>query len=201
MRVSAACFRSTFAGWNADTICLMSRALLIGAIALNTALLLAGLSYWQMLALDAAVVGCWLICITIRNRAPAMFAARVWGALFDLGLDAKRLGMPLGKKLESEIHATFVATKGRYSHHRLALRFFVYALVETHDAPFHATVREGALTQSVVLIRKWSKEGKVPADVADREIERIKGFLVDSLPLLNASEAERIAMEIQILEL
>ena len=179
----------------------MPRVLLIAVVALNTAMLLIGLRYWQMLAVDAALALGWLAFVTFRNHAPSMFAARIAGALFDLGLDARRLDDRLQRKLQSETIAVFRATKGRYSHHSFAVRFFVYSLVDIDNGQYQAVTGEGALTKAIAVIREWAKDGKITTESADREIEAIKTFLIDGIGSYPASEAERIAMEIQILKL
>lgn len=180
----------------------MRWGLLIALAVLNTAFLLIGFRYWQMLAIDAGVALAWLVLTGLRkHHAPSMFAARITGALFDLGLDARKLDDRLHKKLQIETLAVFGATKGQYSHHHFAVRFFVYSLVDIENGQYQAVVNDGALTRSIAVIRKWAKDGKIPTDVADREIDRIKRFLIDSLPLINAPKEERLVMEIKILEL
>jgi len=57
------------------------------------------------------------------------------------------------------------------------------------------------MTRSIAVIRKWAKDGKIPTDVAESEIGKIKDFLIDGLASFDGSDAERIAIEIQILEL
>lgn len=165
-------------------VVIMRWGLLITIAVLNTALLLIGFRYWQMLAIDAGGALFWLVLTGLRkHHAPAMFAARIAGALFDLGLDAKKLDDRLHKKLHIETLAVFGATKGKYSHHHFAVRFFVHSLIEIEHAQYQAVVNDGALTRSIAVIRAWAQDGKIPTDVADREIDRIERFLVDSLDL------------------
>ncbi len=174
---------------------------LVGVIALNTALLVGGLRYWQMLIVDAVLALCWLIYITVRNHPQALFAARVSGALFDLGLDSRRLHPQMSKKLQWEIHKVYTVTKGRQGFHMLAVRFFVHALCEVDDVPYGAVLRDGVLGKSVGIIRRWGNEGRIKVETAESEISKIKCFMIAELPLLNLSEGERIATEIVILEL
>jgi hypothetical protein len=178
----------------------MRWAILAGAFALNTALLAGGLRYWQMLTVDTALIGGWLIYMTVRNHPQALFAARVSGALFDLGLDSKRLHPRMSKMLRWEIHKIYAVTKGRLGPHMLAVRFFVYALCEEEDVPYGAVMRDGVLADSVSIIRGWGDEGKIKVETAETEIRKIKRFLIAKLPLLNLSEDERLATEIVILE-
>jgi hypothetical protein len=154
-----------------------------------------------MLAVDAALALGWMAFITFRNHAPSVFAARIAGALFDLGLDARKLDDRLHKKLQIETLAVFRAAKGQYSHHHFAVRFFVYSLVDIENGQYQAVTGEGALTKAIAVIREWAKGGKIPMESADREIGTIKKFLIDGLATSHASDAERIAIEIQIMEL
>lgn len=180
---------------------MMPRVLLIAVVALNTVMLLIGLRYWQMLAVDAALALGWLAIITFRSHAPSVFAARIAGALFDLGLDTRKLDDRLHKKLQIETLAVFRATNGQYSHHHFAVRFFVYSLIDIENGQYQAVTREGALTRSIPVIRQWVNDGKLPLEYANSEIAKIKKFLIDSIPLMDFPTAERLAFEIQILEM
>jgi hypothetical protein len=90
------------------------------------------------LILTAIVILAWVVVTLVRNHAPAMFAARVAGALYDLGLDVKKLDGPFRKKLEIETLAYQGATKRKANHHLFAARFFVFTLVESERPPYHA---------------------------------------------------------------
>jgi hypothetical protein len=153
------------------------------------------------LILTAIVILAWVVVTLVRNHAPAMFAARVAGALYDLGLDVKKLDGPFRKKLEIETLAYQGATKRKANHHLFAARFFVFTLVESERPPYHAVVKEGALVGSIALIRSWAKKCHIPKDIAEKEIERVKLFLVKNLPSKTMAKDERLALEIQILEL
>lgn len=54
---------------------------------------------------------------------------------------------------------------------------------------------------SIALIRSWAEKGKIPKELAEKEIERVKLFLVKNLPSTTMAKDERLALEIQILEL
>lgn len=149
----------------------------------------------------AIVILAWVVVTLVRNHAPSMFAARVAGALYDLGLDVKKLDDSFRKKLEIETLAYQGATKKRANYHLFAVRFFVFTLVESEHPPYQAVVKEGALVGSIALIRSWAKKGKIPNELAEKEIERVKLFLVKNLPSTTMAKDERLALEIQILEL
>lgn len=155
----------------------------------------------KLIILVAVVVFGWVFVKLVRNYAPSMFAARVAGALYDLGLDVKKLDAAFRKKLEMETLPYQRAAKKSANHYLFAVRFFVFSFAESERPPYQAVIKEGALVSSIALIRSWVKKGRLPAELAEKEIEKVKLFLVDNLPSGTMEKDERLALEIQILEL
>lgn len=147
------------------------------------------------------IVLAWVAVTLVRNHAPSMFAARVAGALFDLGLNVKKLDGVLSKKLEIECLAYYGATKQRANYRLLAVRFFVFACSEYERFPVHAIIRDAPLITAISIIRDWARKGHIPEELAIKEVNKIKVYLVGTLPAQNIAIDERLAMEIQILAL
>jgi hypothetical protein len=137
----------------------------------------------------------------VRYFRPSLFAARVSGALYDLGLDVKKLDSPDSKRLHRECMAFLGALKGKANPKVLALRFFVHAYTESSTFPERAFFRDAPLVHSVPVLKNWKKAGQIPSDVADREEKNIKEFLLKATKSQHMSKEDRLLTEIQILEL
>lgn len=154
-----------------------------------------------IIAAALSIVLAWTTVTVIRNHAPSMFAGRVAGALYDLGVNVKKLDPVLSKKLEIECRAYYGATKKRANYRLLAVRFFVFACTEYENFPVHAIMRDAPLVTAISILREWAKKGYLPEEFAGREIDKIKQYLVSELPSQGMATDDRLAMEIQILEL
>ena len=154
-----------------------------------------------VLIIAGTVVLAWLVFNVVKNHAPSMFAARVSGALFDLGIDARKLDDFFSKKLEIECKAFYGATKKKANPQLLAVRFFVFALIESDKFPIGAVTRDAPLLPSITTIRSWVSKGKLPSKFAEDEIGKIKSFLIKNLSSADIEKSEKLAMEIHVLEL
>lgn len=141
-----------------------------------------------------------LIFPSIRYFRPSLFAARVSGALYDLGLDVKKLG-PDSKRLHNECMAFYGALKSKANPKSFAVRFFVHAYTESASFPERAFFRDAPLVHSIPIIKNWKKRGDLPGDIADLEERNIKEFLLKAIKAQAMSKEERLLTEIQILEL
>lgn len=142
-----------------------------------------------------------LIIPFIRYFRPSLFAARVSGALYDLGLDVKKLDGSDSKRLHIECMAFYGALRGKANPKVLALRFFVHAYTQNPTFPERAFFRDAPLVHSIPVIKNWKKTGALPADIADREEKNIKEFLLKAVESQSLSKEDRLLTEIQILEL
>ena len=144
----------------------------------------------------------WVAMKVMRTHSPSMFAARVSGALYDLGIDARKLDDYFKKKLEIERRAFYGASFQKPPNHKaFALRFFVFALIEYKRLPIGAIIQDAPLVTSIPIIKGWAEKGEIPAGIAETEINKIKLYLVDHLPSDGMTKEDRLEKEIQILEL
>ena len=142
-----------------------------------------------------------LILPVIRYFGPSLFAPRVSGALYDLGLDVKKLDGPDSKRLHIETMAFYGALKGKANPKIRAVRFFVHAYTESASFPARAFFRDAPLVHSIPIIKKWKKAGAIPGDIADREEKNIKEFLLKAMKSQPMGKEERLLTEIQSLGL
>ena len=88
-----------------------------------------------------------------RIHRQGMLAASATGALWDLGLDVKKLPPHAKAKFFGEADALSTATKGRFHPKRLAMRFFGWYCVENPRFDPSAFRSDGALSASIGIMR------------------------------------------------
>lgn len=142
-----------------------------------------------------------VIAMFKRTHAPAMFQTRVGSKLFDLGVDVKKLEPYFREKLFNECVAYYGATKKDANPTLFAVRFFVFALTESERLPIDAIIKEAPLISSIPIIREWAKQGKLPEKLAEKEIGKLKMFLVSGLSKEDMTHEDKLATELQIFEL
>lgn len=146
-----------------------------------------------------------IICVPAvyfyRSRSLFVFEKRVSRVLYDLGLDTAKLPLSFVEKLADEIIPYQQTLKEKSNPYLFGTRFFVFTITQNDYQPYNAMFKEGAMVESISLIRAWSKSKKIPEQVAEIEIGRIKDFLLENLPSKVKSEEERLLLEIKILEL
>ena len=137
----------------------------------------------------------------VRFFRPSLFAARVSGALYDLGLDVKKLDGPDSKRLHTETMTYYGVMKGKANPKILAVRFFVHAYTNSATFPEGAFFRDAPLVHSIPIIKNWKTVGHLPNDIAEREEENIKEFLLRAMQSQPMSKEDRLLAELQILGL
>lgn len=142
-----------------------------------------------------------VIAMFMRTHAPAMFQTRVGGALYDLGIDVKKLEPFFREKLFNECVAYYGATKKDASPTLLAVRFFVFAITESERLPIGAIIKEAPLISSIPIIREWATQGKLPEKLAEKEIGKLKMFLINGISKEEMTHEDKLATELQIFEL
>lgn len=150
-----------------------------------------------------AIVGTlllWVLVQFIRNSRPSYFSAKVSGALFDLGLQVMKFESELNQMYLNDCLAYYEA-KGRHANpYEMATRFFLKAVIDYPAFAERAVMFDGFLIRSIKVVKSW-RETKISAATADDFILKIKTFLIEGLKDQSMEKDEKIATEIQILEL
>jgi hypothetical protein len=136
-----------------------------------------------------------------KGNASSLFTARVSGDLFDLGLDVKRLPDRPRQKFFDECLAVHTATKGVYKSKRLAMRFFVWYVVECPDFDQKAFIRDGVLTSSISIMKGWGQQDPELLDAAERESGTIRRYLHDKFETMDIPREQILEAQLRILEL
>lgn len=148
----------------------------------------------------ATGIALWVLVQIVRNSRPSMFAAKVSGALFDLGLQPMKFDTALNQIYVKDCQSYYEANRSNANPYDLATRFFLKAVAEYPAFVERAVMFEGFLVRSIHVVRSW-REKKITAAAADDFILRIKTVLVDGLKDQPMEKDVRLATEIQILEL
>ncbi len=117
----------------------------------------------------------WLILRVTRGEG--VFASQASGALYDLGLDVRRLPDEPRKKFFIEAHALHTATKGRFHPKHLAMRFFTWYHTEYEYGDPQAIVGDGSLIKALILMRQWHTKEATLRDAAKSEMTKIVKFV------------------------
>lgn len=148
----------------------------------------------------ATGVALWVLVQIIRNSRASLFAAKVSGALFDLGLQPMKFDTALNKIYVQDCQSYYDANRPNANPHDLAAKFFVKAVMDYPAFVEQAVMFEGFLIRSIHVVKSWH-EKKITAAAADNFILKIKTFLLEGLKAQPMEEGIRLATEIQILEL
>jgi hypothetical protein len=153
-----------------------------------------------LIAIAIAIV-LWVASRVHKNNGPAAFSARVSGALFDLGLQVMKLEGPLKANLSRETLAYYGALNEKANAQVFAARFFLRATTEYPAFTERALMFDGVLVRSIAVVRDWKTIGRIPEKPADAFILEVKKFLIDEINSQRLPTEQRLAMEIQVLEL
>lgn len=148
----------------------------------------------------ATSIALWVLAQIIRNSRPSMFAAKVSGALFDLGLQPMKFDTALNKMYVQDCQSYYEANRPNANPHDLAAKFFLKAVMDYPAFAERAVMFDGFLVRSIQVVKSW-REKKITAAAADDFILKIKTFLLEGLKTQPMEEDMRLATEIQILEL
>ncbi len=100
-----------------------------------------------------------------------LYAARISGALFDLGIDVSKLDQKTAAKLFGIEKESY----GKETAHEAALWFFFVHIMEVpKDAYLLPISLPDLLCRAVVIVNLWAKKGKISRAEADRNIETIQ---------------------------
>jgi len=134
------------------------------------------------------------------NVGKLMFAARVSGLLFDLGLDVKRLPVLPHANFFIEVSAIH-KTDRSFHPKRLAMRFFGWYCVGNTNFDSCAFLREGVLVESISIMRSWAAAEPDLAKAAEREIHLIVEYLYKVFGNLDIDKEEQLHAQLLLLEL
>ncbi len=156
--------------------------------------------------LVAIVIACgfWAWRTFGTTHSEGLFIARASGALFDLGLDVKRLPAEAKQHFFREGHVIYEATKdrpsnSRYNPKRLAMRFFGWYGVEYKMPDPKAFLREGVLADSISTMRQWARKEPDLAESAEKEVKLIFDYLYRSLETMKAPKETILAAQLNLL--
>jgi hypothetical protein len=135
-----------------------------------------------------------------------MFVAKASGALFDLGLDVKRLSPEAKERYFIEGHAIYEATRKRppeqrYNPKRFAMRFFVWYGLEYKRTDTQAFVREGVLADSIAIMRQWARREPELADVVEREVKLVFETLYRATERMTDPKEVVLAAQLELLRI
>jgi hypothetical protein len=135
------------------------------------------------------------------GHSAGVFAAKASGALFDLGVDVKRLSPAAKEKFFTEADALFEASKGNFHPKRFAMRFFGWYVVESGIADPNAFLREGVMVQSIPIMRAWGRQEPSLSDAAEREIKLVFEHLYRSFETMALPSEDIIQAQMSLLEM
>lgn len=149
----------------------------------------------------ALAIGAWVVS-RMRKASPlADFSTRVNEALYELGVQVSKLEGPLKSNLSRESLAYSGALGPKANAHFFAARFFLRATTEYPEYSEKALVFDGVLTRSISVMRGWKQKGYVQEEPAEKFILDVKRALIDGFKSQDLPEEEKLATEIQVLEL
>lgn len=133
-----------------------------------------------------------------------MFVAKASGALFDLGLDIKRLPDEAKKKFFREGHAAYEATKNRprksrYNPKFIAMAFFAWYGVEYGRMDPKAFLREGVLAESISTMRMWARQEPELREAAEIAVKKIFDYLYQSFETMKAPKETILEAQLTLL--
>jgi hypothetical protein len=135
------------------------------------------------------------------RRRQQVFAGKVVEALAELGLDESELEGRVRALLEQVCSACYERDRGQANATALALEFFLRLALEYPALVERAMKSEGVFVASIGVIRSWHALGRIPADMTETSIVRIKDFLVAQLRSMDDTDDDRMRAEFQIREL
>jgi len=159
-----------------------------------------------LILIAALVVGIvvWRSVRTVHNAG--WFVAKASGALFDLGLDVKRLPPSANEKFFREGRAAFEATKNRpttnrYNPKLFAMAFFVWYGVEYKLVDQKAFLRKGVLADSIRIMRKWAKSEPELHGPVELHVKTVFQYLYDSFEAMSAPKNTILTAQLRLLEI
>jgi hypothetical protein len=137
----------------------------------------------------------------IQQRRTARFASRVRSGLADLGLRVSKFDAPLRRLFDEVCVNCHNEEKEDANPYALAIEFFMRLMILYPRVAGSAVMFNGALLESVGVLRSWHIKGRIEAERARVSIEHIKRYLSEQLKDLDLSEEARLDTELQIQEL
>jgi hypothetical protein len=140
------------------------------------------------------------------THSEGLFVAKASGALFDLGLDVKRLPAEAKQHFFREGHAIYEATKdrpsrNRYNPKRFAMRFFGWYSVEYKMPDPKAFLRDGVLAGSISTMRQWARKEPDLSEAAEKEVKLIFNYLYRSFETMKAPKETILGAQLKLLEI
>jgi len=137
----------------------------------------------------------------IQQRRSAHFASRVRAGLAELGLQVSKFDAPLRRLFDEVCVNCHNEEKENANPHALAIEFFLRLMILYPRVAGSAVMFNGALLESVGVLRSWHVKGRIEAERVKVSIEQIKRHLIEQLMFLDLSEETRLDTELQIREL
>jgi hypothetical protein len=137
----------------------------------------------------------------LSQRRTAQFAARVRAGLAELGLDVAKFDAPLRRLFDEVCVNCYTQDKDQANPYALAIEFFLRLMIEYPRVVGSAVMFNGALLESVGVLRSWHIKGRIDAERARVSIEHIKRYLTGQIRDLDLSDEARLETELQIREL
>jgi len=137
----------------------------------------------------------------IQQRRSAQFTSRVRAALAELGLQASNFGPRLHRLFHEVCLKCHTEERVNANPYSLAIEFFLRMMIEYPHIASGAVMFQGALIESVGVLRSWHVRGRIEGERARASIEQIKRHLVEQLKSLDLSDEARLETELQVREL
>jgi hypothetical protein len=155
---------------------------------------------------------CVLVVLAVMADAPKwfrrgtslgkiVFAARVSNLLFDLGIDVRTLPALPKAQFFIEASALHSSTKGRFHPKRMAMRFFGWFCAENANFDYSAFMHDGAMIESISIMRSWAAAEPELFKPAEREINLIVTHLFKGFETLDLDKGEQLYAQLQLLNL
>jgi hypothetical protein len=137
----------------------------------------------------------------IQQRRSARFASRVRAGLAELGLQVSKFDAPLRRLFDEVCVNCHNEEKEDANPYPLAIEFFMRLMILYPRVAGSAVMFNGALLESVGVLRAWHIKGRIEAERARVSIEHVKRYLIEQLKDLDLSEETQLDTELQLREL
>ena len=130
-----------------------------------------------------------------------MFTARVLATLEELGLEPGSLRQAAQRLVRDTSALCYLREPETARPEALALEFFLRYTLEYPNLIDPERQPHSLLTHGIVTIRAWQLVDRIPDDLAEASIERIKRVLVAQLRNMDDTAEELVEAELRILQL
>ena len=133
-----------------------------------------------------------------QRRRQQAFASSVGTALGELGLNESDLDARVKALLAQVCAACYLRDQEEANSSALALEFFLRLAVEYPSLVERAMKSRRVFVASIGVIRAWHRVDRIPAELAEESIERIKSYLIAELRRMDDTDDDRMRAEFQI---